>query len=223
MHWSAKKKGEFQPPEPPSGSATGSHKTLLSAWRTKTILETWIPVFWLVESWVWVQKIVLVFYDRKAWTRKMKALIPQGSIYLQMLTSLYCLRKYKLNIARDKKHFNAPFIMALLWALCFLVCASVGHSVHSSVPLSCFRLKFKIGRGSFWWNWSPINLKLSIHVSYIVWYDLSVYWVFTHFYGPLIIKKMIVGMGHSCTRNTFLFHMNHDRHWKFFYVNFKKR
>ena len=33
-----------------------SHKTLLSAWSTKIVLETWNPAFWWVDFGVWVQK-----------------------------------------------------------------------------------------------------------------------------------------------------------------------
>ena len=56
-----------------------------------------------------------------------------------------------------------PFVMP---HYVFLVCGSV-HC--PSARPSCSRFKFLVegkvfGQGSFWWSWSPINLKLSTHV-----------------------------------------------------------
>ena len=47
------------------------------------------------------------------------------------------------------------FFMPYLWALCYLVCASICLFVHPSVPL-----QVKVfGWGSFWWSWKSNQLE----------------------------------------------------------------
>ena len=84
--------------------------------------------------------------------------------------------------------FYGPFIGIMFSGLCvrLSVRSSVlPSSVHPSVPL-----QVKVfGQGSFWWSWSPINLKLSTHVPYDMIFLILKLEIFPHFYGPLNIEN----------------------------------